>query len=180
MATKNSRYRTDPGVVGPDARGRITLAHDMRPLPAVTGTFRHVLADGDRVDQLADRYYGDPMAWWQICDANSDFLSPWELFGQEPVITVVFAVTHRADQRWERLWHKLFDTLSPLPGVERITVEDSGDDRPPRHRIAVTYNRFATPGPLNRTITAAGVTVEDTFPVSRVGKQIVIPPVESG
>ena len=81
MATKNSRYRDRP-VRTPAMHAGASPAHDADSLPAVTGTFRHVLADGDRVDQLADRYYGDPMAWWQICDANSDFLSPWDFSGK--------------------------------------------------------------------------------------------------
>jgi hypothetical protein len=176
MATKNSRYRTNPAVVGPDVRGRITLAQHARPLPAVTGTFRHVLADGDRVDVLADPYYGDPMAWWQICDANPEFLSPWALFGQEPVITVAFTVAPRGDQSWEQLWSTLFDALSALPGVERITVADSGATTA---QIAVTHNRLSSPN-LKECITAAGFTVESATASSRVGKQIVIPPVESG
>jgi hypothetical protein len=180
VATRSSRYSADPAVAGPDARGRITLARDMRPLPAATGTFRHVLADGDRVDQLADRYYDDSMAWWQICDANPEFLSPWELFGQEPVITAAVIITQDANQRWEELWCKLFDTLSALPGVERIVVIDSAEDRPPRHRIAVTHNQLVTRRPLRAIIAEAGFKVEEVVEVSRLGKQIVIPPVESG
>ncbi|MGE5697833.1 MAG: hypothetical protein ACM4D3_22105 [Candidatus Sericytochromatia bacterium] len=180
MTDKNSRYRTDPAVAGPDAHGRITLAHEMRPLPVATGTFRHVLAAGDRVDQLADRYYGNPMAWWQICDANPEFLSPWELFGQEPIVTFAFTIMQSADQRWEELWRRLFDALSDLPGVERITVVDSGEGRPSRHRIAVSYNRLTTSGSLHKIIAAAGLTLEEASPLSRLGKEIVIPPVEGG
>ena len=78
------------------------------------------------------------------------------------------------------LWHELFDTLSPLPGVERITGADSGRRRGTPAPLVVTYNRFATPGPLCRTHHRRGRHRRRTFPVSRVGKQIVIPPVESG
>ena len=179
---KTSRYRADPAVAGPDARGRITLAHDSRALPAVTGTFRHVLADGDRVDQLADRYYGDPLAWWQICDANPDFLSPWAMLGQEPVITAGFTITPTGDGTWEALWNDLFQALTALPGVERVTVADSADpgDRPRGRRILVTYNPLTQPAPLNRVITETGFTIDEATLTTRVGKQIVIPPVESG
>jgi hypothetical protein len=30
----------------------------------------HSVADGDRVDNLAARYLGDPLQYWRICDAN--------------------------------------------------------------------------------------------------------------
>jgi hypothetical protein len=30
----------------------------------------HLVTDGDRVDLLAYRYFGDPTLWWIICDVN--------------------------------------------------------------------------------------------------------------
>ena len=30
----------------------------------------HVVAAGDRLDNLAARYLGDPLQYWRICDAN--------------------------------------------------------------------------------------------------------------
>ncbi len=30
----------------------------------------HTVAEGDRVDNLAARYLGDPLQYWRICDAN--------------------------------------------------------------------------------------------------------------
>ncbi|AXG81891.1 tail protein X [Streptomyces paludis] len=30
----------------------------------------HVVADGDRADNLANRYLGDAEQWWRIADAN--------------------------------------------------------------------------------------------------------------
>jgi len=30
----------------------------------------HVVAEGDRIDNLAARYIGDPELFWQLCDAN--------------------------------------------------------------------------------------------------------------
>lgn len=40
------------------------------PGSVVPAAWHRVAAD-DRVDLLADRYLGDPQAWWRICDANS-------------------------------------------------------------------------------------------------------------
>ena len=31
---------------------------------------RHLVVSGDRLDLLAQRYYGDPLLSWRICDAN--------------------------------------------------------------------------------------------------------------
>ena len=30
----------------------------------------HVVASGDRLDNIAARYLGDPLQYWRICDAN--------------------------------------------------------------------------------------------------------------
>ena len=30
----------------------------------------HVVVTGDRIDNLAARYLGDPEQWWRLCDAN--------------------------------------------------------------------------------------------------------------
>ena len=60
MFSKQSRYRRVPDIAVPDARGRVLAAKDIRPLPDVTGTFRHTVNSGDRLDQLAYSYYGEP------------------------------------------------------------------------------------------------------------------------
>jgi hypothetical protein len=39
---------------------------------------RHRVAEGDRVDNLADRYFGDPEQYWRLCDANGT-IQPKEL-----------------------------------------------------------------------------------------------------
>jgi hypothetical protein len=177
-----SRYRTDPAVSGPDARGRVTLAVDPRPLPVLPGSYLHVLADGDRADGLADKYYGDPLLWWQICDANPDFLSPCALLGQEPVITAGFSLTPTdgaADR--ESLWRTLFARLSVLPGIERVSLESDDDlRRPVGHHIRITYNRLAVAEPLTRLLAEIGFTVEAATESTRAGQPIVIPPAGSG
>jgi hypothetical protein len=181
-ADKNSRYRANPAVAGPDARGRITLAQGSRPLPTVTGTFRHVLRDGDRVDQLAELYYGDPLLWWQICDANPEFLSPWALLGQDPVVTAGFTIRPTSSTTWEGLWPKLFAALHELPGVERVILADGADWGGSRHghRVLVTYNRLTRQAQVKDVITAIGGTIDEATLTTRAGKQIVIPPAQNG
>jgi hypothetical protein len=31
----------------------------------------HVVTDGERVDNIAARYFGDPTLFWRLCDANN-------------------------------------------------------------------------------------------------------------
>ena len=41
------------------------------PPPARFATVaEHLVASGDRLDNLAARYLGDPQQYWRICDAN--------------------------------------------------------------------------------------------------------------
>jgi len=41
------------------------------PLPENFATLReHRVADGDRLDNLAAQYLGDPQQYWRICDGN--------------------------------------------------------------------------------------------------------------
>jgi nucleoid-associated protein YgaU len=46
-----------------------------------TVTQTYVIADGDRLDNLAARFLGDPLLYWMICDANSS-TDPDELTAQ--------------------------------------------------------------------------------------------------
>jgi hypothetical protein len=38
----------------------------------------HTLVQGERLDQLAARYFGDPELFWRLCDANG-VMRPGEL-----------------------------------------------------------------------------------------------------
>lgn len=42
----------------------------MATSPPGTQYLQHVTTDGERWDQLADRYYGDPLDYVRIIDAN--------------------------------------------------------------------------------------------------------------
>ncbi|KUL42053.1 hypothetical protein ADL22_14220 [Streptomyces sp. NRRL F-4489] len=44
----------------------------------------HVVSEGERPDQLGQRYFGDPGQWWRIADANP-VLDPWELTAEAGV-----------------------------------------------------------------------------------------------
>lgn len=93
MFTKTSRYWAVPDITVPDSQGRVLPAKDIRLLPTVTGTFQHLVSQGDRLDQLAYTYYGQPLDWWHISDANPAILSPLALLGDGPVTTIRLLVT---------------------------------------------------------------------------------------
>jgi nucleoid-associated protein YgaU len=48
------------------------------PAEAMTTLVEHTVVQGDRLDNLAARYLGDPEQFWKICDANN-VLRPDEL-----------------------------------------------------------------------------------------------------
>lgn len=48
------------------------------PGATMTTLAEHVVTQGDRLDNLAARYVGDPEQFWRICDAN-DAMRPEEL-----------------------------------------------------------------------------------------------------
>src|SRR5262245_65473359 len=86
MFSRISRYRTLPDIVTTDVEGRTLVSKTLRPLPEAPGTFRHTVADADRLDHLAYKYYRQPTRWWRISDANPEFLSPQALVGKETIV----------------------------------------------------------------------------------------------
>lgn len=73
MITRQSRYRaadayasSDPGRAEHPIVG--VSPHEGEREFVVRREHRVVV--GERLDQLAQRYYGDPLKYWLICDAN--------------------------------------------------------------------------------------------------------------
>ena len=57
--------------------------------PAATRTLaRHRVVSDDRMDLVSHRYLGDPLAFWQVCDANAA-LDPDALVGLDAEGTVI-------------------------------------------------------------------------------------------
>jgi hypothetical protein len=55
-----------------------------RFIPSTDGMItavEHLVVQGDRLDNIAARYIGDPTLFWKICDAN-EVLAPEELTGK--------------------------------------------------------------------------------------------------
>ncbi len=191
---KLSRYRTVPDVAVPDATGRVVAAKDFRPLPDVTGPFRHTVLAGDRPDQLATTYYGDPLRYWHICDANPDFPSPLAMVEREPVLTTRFPVSFAGATP---PWAALIAALNDLVGVVTVTVvEDStlvetqqtvGGQQVTlfveqfARAVVVTYNGVnTTRDEIKGVLADQGFAVGPLADFGQVGQRIVIPPVGSG
>jgi hypothetical protein len=65
----------------PEGRERVVAYVRRRFVPPAAGRatlVEHRFAEGERLDTITARYFGDPTQFWQICDAN-DVLRPTEL-----------------------------------------------------------------------------------------------------
>ena len=78
MATYNfpptSRYHGIETVLFKTTDGRIIVYLRRRLLPSADRFAllqQHVVVEGDRLDNIAANYLGDPEAFWRIADANS-------------------------------------------------------------------------------------------------------------
>jgi phage tail protein X len=190
MFSKTSRYWAVPNITVPDSQGRVLPGKDIRLLPTVTGTFQHLVSQGDRLDQLAYTYYGQPLDWWHISDANPGILSPLALIGDEPVTTIRLPVTVASGTP---SWAGLLRGLGSLAGVEQVEIEDEvqyvaeaqqvgGQDVTVTverlvSAVQVTFNSLITsPDAINDAITAAGFQPGAREQIGQLGQQIIIPP----
>lgn len=82
MFFKGSRYKDIPDYSVIDASGKTSTVKSLRWIPETSGTFMHTVKEGDRMDLLAYKYYGDPKRWWLICDANPEAFLPTDLLKQ--------------------------------------------------------------------------------------------------
>jgi len=189
MAQKLSRYRDVAEVVVPDATGREFASKAFRPLPETAGTFRHTLDSGDRLDQLAYKYYGQPLHWWTICDANGEFLSPLALLGREPLICTRFNVEADAGTDWTAT----LGTLEKLFGVTRVSFSEQIELVPTQvssggashtifaqrveRAVLVTYNRLSTTlDALATHLDDGGLRVVESAELEPLGRDVIIPP----
>jgi hypothetical protein len=66
----------------PDGTRVKYLARRILPQPGIYASVQYyVITDGDRLDNLATKFLGDPLLFWMICDANG-VTDPDELTSQ--------------------------------------------------------------------------------------------------
>lgn len=79
---EGSRY-TNVFAYDEEWKGKQVTAFYPRSLPKIDPieekTIRHTWMEGDRLDILAARYYGNPKYWWFILDANPRYFEESEI-----------------------------------------------------------------------------------------------------
>jgi nucleoid-associated protein YgaU len=91
MIAANSRYATSQ-VVALDQDGQVVNVIVPGQQSAVTFTYvSHMLTALDRLDRLANQYYGDPTLWWQIANANPELSPDWSAFTPGTIIRIPFS-----------------------------------------------------------------------------------------
>lgn len=70
---KNSRYNVLSKITDLDTNINYLETQNQTEIPANRGDFTHVVSIGEenRLDILANNYYGDPTLWWAIAMANN-------------------------------------------------------------------------------------------------------------
>ena len=79
MIFQGSRYRNQAVIAPPGADGQPQQVFVLREIAARDAALEHVVMEGERWDQLAARFYGDPTRYWLLMDANLSELNPLKL-----------------------------------------------------------------------------------------------------
>lgn len=201
MFSKISRYRKLPDVVAIDNQGRRLVSKGLRLLSEVSGIFFHTVESGDRLDHLAYKYYKQSRKWWQVCDANPEFLSPLAVLGKESIITTRFPLLFA--NGIQPPWAKILKQLEQKVGVESVKVVDEiqlvaqeqtiGTEivlvniEHYERAVMVTYNPMNISASvladaieeaviLGDPIAAVGFGMTQPEIIGKVGKKIIIPP----
>jgi nucleoid-associated protein YgaU len=87
VITSSSRYRDSDLTLVSTGRGtHLTVVPGQQTEWAFLFTYHQVTAS-DRLDLLAQQFYGDPRMWWQIADANPEVLD-WTVLTPGQVIRI--------------------------------------------------------------------------------------------
>ena len=70
MFFRGSRYEPIPEAKLTAANGRTIRYKRVRFIPDVAGNLLYTVSEGERLDTIAFKLYGDPERFWRICDAN--------------------------------------------------------------------------------------------------------------
>lgn len=78
MISNSSRYANS--VLVTDTKNDGTQVIVLTPSDAISYTFTYTFyttTGSDRIDTIANAYYGDPTLWWKIGDANPEIMK-WD------------------------------------------------------------------------------------------------------
>lgn len=91
MILANSRYASSQ-VVAATLNGQpINVIVPAQPSNQTISYVSHLLTVNDRLDRLANQYYGDPTRWWQIANANPEIFPDWSSVPPGTVIRIPFS-----------------------------------------------------------------------------------------
>jgi nucleoid-associated protein YgaU len=87
MISYNSRYTDSPlAVITTGGQDRTVIV----ATPQRNWTFSfasHQVSGNERLDTMAQRFYGDPSLWWQIADANPEIMD-WTTLAAGQVLRI--------------------------------------------------------------------------------------------
>jgi hypothetical protein len=94
-----SRY-TNVYVYTDNWEGKEVTAFHNRTINKINNeeSYKHTWIEGDRLDILANRYYGDPQHWWFILDANPRFMQEHEIQNGDTLFIPSYAELRRIIQ----------------------------------------------------------------------------------
>lgn len=88
MISSASRYASSQ-VVALSQDGQVVNVIVLpQPQPVTISYVTHMLTDTDRLDKLANSYYGDPTQWWRIANANPELDPDWTVLPAGTTIRV--------------------------------------------------------------------------------------------
>lgn len=80
MITTDSRYADGDVFRTPGTRTNPYQVVVTRNFPEIINNyFVYVWKEDDRIDMVANRFYGNTSLWWQILDFNPEILNPWQI-----------------------------------------------------------------------------------------------------
>jgi phage tail protein X len=80
MITTDSRYANGNIFRAPGTRKNPYQVVVSRVFPNVIDDyFLYTWKENDRIDMVANRFYGNTSLWWQILDFNPEVLDPWQI-----------------------------------------------------------------------------------------------------
>jgi hypothetical protein len=138
MFDKGSRYQKLDESSPVNAQGERLRGKELRYIPAPAGSYQHAVSEGDRLDLLAYKYYGDSTRWWQISDANPEHLFPTDLLDGAPVVGKRLSLVHATFRQRLALLLEDLRASGRLTSVESLPDDAAGADFL-RSTISVTY-----------------------------------------
>src|SRR5262245_7638914 len=119
MFSKSSRYRNLPESSPVNAQNERSPGKDLRLIPPTPGRFLHTVREGDRLDLLGFKYYGDPSRWWQIADANTEWAFPTDLLDRRPVVEELLFLAPAG------FAERCVDLRATLSGFGQVFIEET-------------------------------------------------------